>query len=148
MKNILVALDNSDRAPKTLQAALLFAEKTGAKLTLLRAIPWPTELPSHAYPLTPADFEAVSERISQEELESLSKDAPKERIAACLVRFGTPWREICDAAKELDVDLIVMGAHGYSFMERVLGTTAARVSNHADRSVYLVREPEPAPAKE
>jgi nucleotide-binding universal stress UspA family protein len=141
MKKFLVALDNSERAPGVLQTAQILAQTTGAKLTLLRAIPWPTELPSHAYPLTPADFEAVSQRIAGEELEALIKHVPPELIEARIVRLGTPWKEICDVSKEIGADLIIVGAHGYTFFERVLGTTASRVSNHADRSVLLVREP-------
>ena len=145
MKKFLVALDNSARAPKVLETAQKLAQLTGAKLTLLRAIPWPTELPSHAYPLTPADFEAVSQRIAGEELEVITRHIPPELVEARLVRLGTPWKEICEVSREIDADLIILGAHGYTFVERVLGTTASRVSNHAERSVLLVRDPEHSP---
>ena len=37
-------------------------------------------------------------------------------------------------------DLIVIGSHGYGAIDRVLGTTAAKVVNHADRTVLVVRE--------
>lgn len=142
MKNLLVAVDNSPRAGMVLEAAIKFAEKLDAKLSLLRAIPWPTELPSHAYPLTPADFETVALRLATEELERLSQAIPAQHFQTFLVRFGTPWKEICDVAKELDVDMIIIGAHGYTLFERILGTTASRVSNHCDRTVLLVRDPE------
>jgi nucleotide-binding universal stress UspA family protein len=42
-------------------------------------------------------------------------------------------------ARELSVDLIAIGSHGYSPVDHVLGTTAAKVVNHADRSVLVVR---------
>jgi nucleotide-binding universal stress UspA family protein len=45
-------------------------------------------------------------------------------------------------ATEEDVDLIVIGSHGYHDADRVLGTTAAKVVNHADHSVLVVRAPE------
>ena len=38
--------------------------------------------------------------------------------------------------------VIVIGSHGYGGLERLLGTTAARVVNHADRAVLVVRSPE------
>jgi nucleotide-binding universal stress UspA family protein len=38
--------------------------------------------------------------------------------------------------------LIVIGSHGYGGLDRVLGTTAARVVNHALCSVLVVRPPE------
>jgi nucleotide-binding universal stress UspA family protein len=42
-------------------------------------------------------------------------------------------------ARAIGADLIVIGSHGYGGLDRVLGTTAARVVNHADRSVLVVR---------
>ncbi|HVU00723.1 MAG TPA: universal stress protein [Polyangiaceae bacterium] len=33
-----------------------------------------------------------------------------------------------------------MGSHGYGTLDRVLGTTAAKVVNHAARSVLVVRD--------
>ena len=36
---------------------------------------------------------------------------------------------------------IVVGAHGYRPVERMLGTTAAKVANRADTSVLVVRAP-------
>ena len=56
-----------------------------------------------------------------------------------LVRTGSPWSAICAAAREHDADLIVLGAHGYDAVDHILGTTAAKVVNHADRSVLVVK---------
>lgn len=56
-----------------------------------------------------------------------------------LVEVGSPWQSICKVAKAEDVELIVLGSHGYSGLDHVLGTTAAKVVNHADRSVLIVR---------
>ena len=56
-------------------------------------------------------------------------------------RDGVAWDAICTAAKEVDADLIVIGSHGYGVIDRLLGTTAAKVVNHADRSVYVVHDP-------
>lgn len=50
--------------------------------------------------------------------------------------MGTPWDESCTTAKP---EGVVIGAHGYGGLDRVLGTTASRVVNHADRSVLVVR---------
>ncbi|OEL36594.1 hypothetical protein BAE44_0002388, partial [Dichanthelium oligosanthes] len=44
-----------------------------------------------------------------------------------LVESGDPRDVICDAADKLGVDLLVMGSHGYGFIQRAfLGS----VSNH------------------
>ena len=39
-------------------------------------------------------------------------------------------------------DLIVIGSHGYSGIDRLIGTTAAKVVNHAKQSVLVVRAAE------
>jgi universal stress protein F len=35
---------------------------------------------------------------------------------------------------------VVIGSHGYGGLDRVLGTTAAKIVNHASCSVLVVRE--------
>ena len=55
------------------------------------------------------------------------------------MHVGVPWDTICTVAKEDNVDLIVIGSHGYDILDRIVGTTAAKVVNHADRSVLVVR---------
>ncbi len=55
--------------------------------------------------------------------------------------FAAPWDGICRAAREHDADMIVIGSHGYGALDRLLGTTAAKVVNHADRNVLVVRTP-------
>ena len=45
-------------------------------------------------------------------------------------------------AREEDVDLIVLGSHGFDVLDRIVGTIAAKVVNHADRAVLVVRSPE------
>ena len=50
--------------------------------------------------------------------------------------------EAVSARAPENVDLIVIGSHGYGGIDRVIGTTAAKVVNHADRSVLVVRSPE------
>jgi nucleotide-binding universal stress UspA family protein len=56
------------------------------------------------------------------------------------VVVGAPWEAVCNAARTTAVDVIVIGSHGYSGLDRLLGTTAARIVNHAPCSVLVVRE--------
>jgi nucleotide-binding universal stress UspA family protein len=57
-----------------------------------------------------------------------------------VVREGKPHVEICDAAKVLEVDLIVLTTHGYTGLKHVwLGSTAERVVREARRPVLVVR---------
>jgi nucleotide-binding universal stress UspA family protein len=79
---------------------------------------------------------------ARERMTELAETLPKDTIAETMIRVGSPWREICAVAAETDAEMIVMGAHGYGAIDRFLGTTAANVVNHADRSVFIVRERE------
>jgi nucleotide-binding universal stress UspA family protein len=139
MKRILVGLDSSARASAVLAAAVELGGKTGAKLVLLRAVGVPVELPVEAYRLSPASLSEVLQQEAERGLKELAKQAPAGMIEATRVGVGTPWQVVCDAAKELDADLILIGSHGFGMLDRVIGTTAARVVNHADRSVLVVR---------
>ena len=57
-----------------------------------------------------------------------------------VVREGKPHDEICEAAKALKVDLVVLTTHGYTGLKHVwLGSTAERVVRHASCPVLIVR---------
>jgi nucleotide-binding universal stress UspA family protein len=53
--------------------------------------------------------------------------------------WGDPDREICNAAKELGADLIVMGTHRPRDGEELGDSNAATVVLNAECSVYVVR---------
>lgn len=140
MKRILVCLDSSPRAPMVLAAAVDLASRTGAKLDLLRTVGVPTDIHGGLVGLSPAE---LSERLvewAHADLKAFAEGAPAGMVEGRHVRVGTPWDAICREAITLDVDVIVLGSHGHTVLDRVLGTTASRVVNHADRSVLVVRE--------
>ena len=59
------------------------------------------------------------------------------------IRKGVATHEIVEAAKELDVDLIVIATHGYTGWKHfAIGSTAARVARAAPCPVLIVREKE------
>jgi nucleotide-binding universal stress UspA family protein len=136
---ILVALDGSEREVQVLAAARELAERVDARLVLFRGVHLPVDVPREALMATPAEVQAMFERIARERLEALAAGLPPGLCTGCVVRIGSPWRAICDAGRELGADLIVIGSHGYGGLDRLLGTTAAKVVNHADRSVMVVR---------
>jgi nucleotide-binding universal stress UspA family protein len=65
---------------------------------------------------------------------------PKEMRAGVVVRNGTVYREIVEAAKDLDIRQIVMGAHRPSLADFLLGPNSARVARHAGCTVTVVRD--------
>lgn len=139
MKRILVCLDGSPRASHVLNAAVDMARRNDAKLLLFRAVGLPPELPSSFYSVSPNELPKMLCDEAKEQLVVLSREVPPELIADISTRVGVPWDAICTTAKEQDVDLVVVGSHGYRGLDRLLGTTAAKVVNHVDRSVLVVR---------
>lgn len=60
-----------------------------------------------------------------------------------LIERGEPAFEILEAAKAFDADLIVVGSHGRTGIERfLLGSVAENVAKHAARPVLVVRGPQ------
>ncbi|MFO0608469.1 MAG: universal stress protein [Polyangiales bacterium] len=141
MKKILVALDSSPVAPKVLAEAALFARTFGAELVLLRAVGLPTELPPEAFAMTPDNVTTLLFETAEKDLAGLAASLPDVATARRIVRVGTAWRVVCDVADEEQVDLVMIGAHGHRFIDRVLGTTTQRVVSHTERSLYIVRPP-------
>jgi universal stress protein F len=139
VKRLLVALDASDRASKVLEAAVRLADLTGARLILYRAIVVPPELPRDILIAPEARLEDILVRTAHDDLQRVAERVPGSLIEQIATAFATPWDGICRAAREHDVDLIVIGSHGYGGIDRILGTTAAKVVNHADRNVLVVR---------
>lgn len=142
MQKMLVALDGSPRETGVLGAAIALGRKTGAKLVLFRSVGVPQEVPPEAYAVAPEEVPKMLERRAAAHLGELEATVPSEIRGGVRVLVGTPWQSIQRAAEKEDVDLIVIGSHGYQTLDRVLGTTAAKVINHADRAVLVVRAPE------
>lgn len=139
MKKIIVALDNSPVAASVLHAATELAAQQSAELVLLQAVTLPVDIPIDIYYRPKDELPVVLQKESKHELETMRNQVPSSIKTRIRVEVGVPWQVICDTAKEEEADLVVMGAHGYRFYERMLGTTSGRVVTHAECSVLVVR---------
>jgi len=139
VKRILVALDSSPRAPVVLAAADRLASLTGASMVVFRAITVPPDMPREVLAVSDLSLEEVLMRNARGDLERLTREIPPVRVEKIVTELATPWDGICRAAREQAADLIVIGSHGYGGLDRLLGTTAGKVVNHADRNVLVVR---------
>ena len=139
MERLLVCLDASDRAPLVLATAVDLARRLGAKVRLFRAVGLPHDVPAHLYSVSPENLVGLLIDEVKKDLTVQSRDVPPELLDGVSTHVGSPWDGICRAAIEHDADLIVIGSHGYGVVDRLLGTTAAKVVNHADRPVLVVR---------
>ncbi len=144
MKRLLVGLDGSKRAPAVLRASTLIAQSVGGQLILVRSVGLPPDVPQ--------DFFRTHEQTLLESLcagaraylQRCAVGLPKDLLSpdGLEVVVEAPWEGVCSTARRLAVDLIVVGSHGYGGIDRLLGTTAARIVNHAPCSVLVVRDRE------
>lgn len=139
MDRILVGLDASPRAEDVLETAVELARRTGGRLILFRAVGVPHEIPVEAYTMTPASLADLLEREAKSYLERITSALPAGLVLETVVGVGTPWQAICAAADHHKAEIIVIGSHGYSGLDRLIGTTAGKVVNHATQSVLVVR---------
>jgi universal stress protein F len=139
VKRLLVALDGSPRAARVLATALNIARPNGAKLVLYRAVGLVPDMPMEVLKATDSTLDELLLSNARTDLHRLAEATPPELVDRIEADLSTPWDGICRAADRFDCDLIVIGSHGYGRLERLLGTTASKVVNHADRDVLVVR---------
>ena len=141
VRRILVGLDGSQRERAVLEAAQDLAIRYEAPLTLMRAVGLPPEVPPEAWQNPEVSVKEFLEKKAREGLEQLALTLTENVRARCQLEVvvASPWQALCFGAQALEASLLVIGSHGYGGLDRVLGTTAARVVNHALCSVLVVR---------
>ncbi len=140
MKRIVVGLDGSPRAPSVLASAVTIARAQGAKVTLVRSVGLPPDVPQDFWKTTEEPLLEVLRQRARQYLQECAPSVAPDLLAGTEVAVGVPWQAVCDLAARDDADLIVIGSHGYGGMDRLLGTTAAKIVNHATCSVFVVRD--------
>ena len=139
---MLVAVDQTERAPNVVAAAVKLAARLGARIFLYRIVTTPPDFPPAAA-TSPDDVAGLLIAENRTQLEHLAHGHPRIVIAPPELSALAPWHCIVAAAKRLDAELIVIGSHHYHGWDRLFGTTAAKVVDHADRNVLVVHAPTP-----
>ena len=137
IRRILVALDTSERAPHVLARAIDLARSTHAAIRIYQGVSLPPSIPpaAHARP------DPVPQQVLADARKDLLELAARYSDVECDVVVDVSYRppeSILRAATAYDADLIVLGSHGYEVLDRLLGTTAAKVVNTSTRDVLVV----------
>lgn len=143
-KVVLVPLDGSPLAEQALPHAAAITGKFGAKLTLFAVIEsyQVYSQPGVVGPIVNVQFDINDEVAkTREYLRGFASKLREEGLDVVVeVHQGDPAAEICDYAKSIAADLIVMSTHGRSGIRRwVYGSVADRVLRSANIPVLLVR---------
>ncbi|TVP69364.1 MAG: universal stress protein [Leptolyngbya sp. LCM1.Bin17] len=151
--NVLVSIDNVQSEQIALHKALRLITHQGTVFTLLVV----------EEPIAPAmvsdipgafGSEAIVDMQYQVEIahmeDARASSALDQAVNVCQqsgvqtvtrLEFGDPKHTICQVAKEINCDLIVVGSHGYGVVERVLlGSVSDYVVHHARCPVLVVRD--------
>ncbi len=139
IRTIVVGLDRSERAKEVLAAAVELAKEHEAKIVAVRGVGMPVDFPETIVPMSMTNLADTMLKEAQSALNTQVKDVPPGLLLKAEARFGTAWQVVCEIAKEAKADLVVIGTHSRSALDMVLGTTAARITNHAHCSVMIVR---------
>lgn len=134
-KRILVAMDKSKYSEKAFEQAISIAKICKSTLFVVSVFdPYPEV---KEIVLT---HEARGLKGTQKFLEEIKDRAEKENIPCeTIMHVGAqPYEFIIQEAKDKNVDLIVMGTHGRTGLEKVLiGSVAERVVGHAPCAVMV-----------
>ncbi len=87
--------------------------------------------------------EAQSDILTRadEQLHAITQNALPDGVEVKhIVGHGNPYEEVLQIADEMDVGIIVVGAHKPGRNDHVLGPNSARIVRHAKTSVYVIRE--------
>jgi len=140
MKKILIGVDGSVREREVVDVGVRLAGPLDAQIFLVRAVGLPTQrLPFGFLSQSPDEVERCLLELAAADVESVMLRVPEKLRGGTRVLCGSPLAVIEGAAKELDVDLIIIGSHGHGAIDRILGSTAAKIVNHSECSVLVVR---------
>jgi nucleotide-binding universal stress UspA family protein len=136
MKTILVGYDDTEPSKHALLRAAEFAKAFGANVHVTSVTPLMVGSSRSAGPYDPADPPSAH----AEQLEHAKAFLAEQGITPTLESgHGDPADVILDLGEQVDADLIVLGSHERSLVERALGmSVSGAVSRKAHRDVLIV----------
>jgi universal stress protein F len=149
-KHILVPIDIQHRSSweRTLPAAAVAAKDAGGRLHVLTVVPemfagvdWRYAIRGEQHGSLDYDRSELMNQAKDRLQELVGQHVPDVIDTEVMVRHGTIYEQILEAAEEVGADLIVMASHRPSLSDYLLGPNTARVARHAKCSVQIVRNP-------
>jgi nucleotide-binding universal stress UspA family protein len=136
---ILCPIDFSARARVAVEVAVALARRTRGSVELLHVVP-PRTTDVIALGADAAVFDDKIRSDAQARLAAECREIPGGGgSVSSWLADGDVESAILRRAKSIEADLIVMGAHGHTGLERfVLGSAAERTVRRADRPVMIV----------
>ena len=143
MQNIaaFVDLDDEDASHKVLTRAIDYSRHTGARLHVLTIVPNGMFKMTLVAQIIPADYERKLLDDARQRLAALiKKHATDDVQLEQNVSLGSVYKEALQFARNVDADLIVVGAHKPELKDYLLGPNVGQIVRHATCSVWVVRD--------
>ena len=142
-KNILVATDGSRHAMAAASEAIGIAKKNNSKLIVLAVVPSESIQPMdivHSQ-MSRVNIAEAEMQEAEKNAKTVKEAAQKEGVAVeAFVMGGKPSEAIVQTAKEKNVDVIMLGSHGKTGIDKLLmGSVAERVIILASCAVLVVK---------
>lgn len=125
-KKILVPDDFTKVADCAMEHAITLAKTIGGEVYLLHVVPKASE----------ADEARTKLDMDIKRAKEMDPSVPVHK----LVRVGSIFEDIGDAASEIDASLIIMGTHGMRGMQFITGSRALRVITNSSVPFIVVQE--------
>jgi nucleotide-binding universal stress UspA family protein len=141
---LLIAIDGSEFSQTALSSVIARPWNAGTEVKVLHAVEPPSLLIGREMGAYDPEFEMVWKALREQAKDLVEKAATKLSAAGFQVATelveGDPKSQILDAAKEWHADMIVLGSHGWSGLNRFLmGSVSEGVVRHAHCSVEIIR---------
>ncbi len=149
-KKVLIALDYDPTAQKVAEVGFSMAKAMNAEVTLLHVISDPVYYSSTEYSpimgfngymdMNPVKLDSTDalKKASQYFLDKTKHHLDDETIET-LVEEGDFAESILKAAKELHVDIIVLGSHSRRWLDEILmGSVSEKVLHHSLIPLFIV----------
>jgi len=141
---LLIAIDGSEFSQAALQSVIDRPWNAGTEIKVLHVVEPPALLIGREMGAYDPEFETVWKALREQAKELVEKAAQKVRAAGFTVSTelveGEPKSLIIDVANEWHADMIVMGSHGWSGLNRFLmGSVSQAVVRHSHCSVEIIR---------
>ena len=141
MKRILVPTDFSEQAENALKVAAQLAKKNKSEIYVLNSLELPTHLSSSgANGAMPESlfFIKLAEKYFEELLEKPYLDGIL--IHEAIIGHGEVYKDVKEAVKEKDIDMIIMGSQGTNgFMEMFIGSNTEKVVRTSNVPVLVIK---------
>ncbi|MAQ19143.1 MAG: universal stress protein UspA [Sandaracinus sp.] len=144
-RNILVATDLSDASLAAVDAAAGMVGALGAQVALVCAFDPMQSLPMVDTAMGATDIWTSELDELEDRIERALEKVRDERFAGTgcdvvVIRDGSPGRAIADEAERRGADLVIVGSHGRTGVQRfLLGSVAEKTVRLCKCSVLVVR---------